>query len=166
MFLLLHLIVLIAAIQDVSSLQCYAYISGANNTMIVGIQDSTVMTGVCTNSSCACASYIFQCTTGYSLCSTQQQQNQAMIWNYTLTTNTACEGFALNGTYMNVTCCYTNLCNSQGLGVDVATVTSMNPISTTSTRTVTNMFSTTTPNSTSLLSFSIWIIFLALYFSM
>jgi hypothetical protein len=149
MFLLLHLIVLIAAIQDVSSLQCYAYISGANNTMIVGIQDSTVMTGVCTNSSCACASYIFQCTTGYSLCSTQQQQNQAMIWNYTLTTNTACEGFALNGTYMNVTCCYTNLCNNQGMSATPTTI---------------SMFTTTTSNSTSLLSFSIWIIFLALCF--
>jgi len=169
MFLPLHLIVLIATIQGVSSLECFAYVTGANNTTIIGIEDSTVTTGICTGSSCACAIFSYQCTNtsgNVFPCSPQQQASETIVWVYALTSSLLCGEYAESGLAINVTCCYTNLCNSQGLDVDVATVTSMNPISTTGTRTVTNMFSTTTPNSTSLLSFSIWIIFLALYFSM
>ncbi len=148
MFLLSYFIVSIVVIQGVSSLQCYG-LSNANNTSVIGIQDSTVLSGICTNSSCACVSYMFQCLSNNTLCSTQQQQSQAIIWNYALVSNSTCQQL-ISGGAMNITCCYTNLCNTQGMS---ATSTSMIGMTTTSSQ-----------NSTSLLSFSIWIVLLALCF--
>jgi len=150
MFLLSYCIVSIVAIQGVSSLQCYRYLLGAKNTLIISTQDSTVTSGICTDPSCACTSYMFQCSTGNMLCSTQQQQSQALIWDYALMSNSTCQQFLLNSTDMNMTCCYTNLCNNQGMS---ATSTSVIGINTTSSQ-----------NSTSFLSFSIWIVLLALCF--
>jgi hypothetical protein len=150
MFLLSYFFVSIAAIQGVSSLQCYRYLLGANNTLIIGIQDSTVTSGICTDPSCACTSYMFQCSTGNILCSTQQQQSQALIWDYGLMSNSTCQQLVQNSTGMNMTCCYTNLCNNQGMS---ATSTS-----------VIGMTTTSSQNSTSFLSFSIWIVLLALCF--
>jgi hypothetical protein len=152
MFLLSCFIVSIVAIQGVSSLQCYGYLPGDNDTSILGIEDSTVLSGICIDPSCACISFMFQCSSDNTnaLCSTQQQQNQAILWNYALVSNSTCEQFIESELGMNMTCCYTNLCNNQGLSANLTSVLDMTTIS--------------SQNSTSLLSFSIWIVLLALCF--
>jgi len=150
MFLLSYFIVSIVVIQGVSSLQCYASLPVANSTLVIGIENSTVLSAICTDPSCACISYMFQCSSNNTLCSTQQQQSQAIIWYYALVSNSTCQQNIQSGLGMNITCCYTNLCNNQGMS---ATSTSMIVMTTTSSQ-----------NSTSLLSFSIWIVLLALCF--
>ncbi len=150
MFLRLQLLVFIVAIQGVSSLKCYGYVPGANNTLVLGIVDSSNTSGICSSVSCACASYMFQCSMNDTECSTQQQQNQAIIWNYILTDNTTCQALLQDSSCMNTICCYTDLCNNQGMSATSTTVI--------------GMMSTLSPNSTTFLSFSTWIVLLALIF--
>ncbi len=151
MFLRLQLLVFIVAIQGVSSLKCYYYMPDANNTLVIGTIDSSTTSGQCNNSTCTCVSYMFQCSMNDTMCTTQQQQTQAIIWNYILTDNSTCQTLIQNPlSYMNTTCCYTDLCNNQGMSATSTTVISM--------------MTTSSPNSTSFLSFSIWIILLALIF--
>jgi len=150
MFLLSYLIVSIVVIQGVSSLQCYGYLPGDNDTLVLGIEDSTVISGICTDPSCACISFMFQCSSDNALCSTQQQQNQTIIWNYALVSNSTCEQFIQSELGMNMTCCYTNLCDNQGISANLTSII--------------DMTTTSSQNSTSLLSFSIWIVLLALCF--
>ncbi len=139
MSLHLQLLIFIVVIQGVSSLKCYYYMPAANNTLVIGTIDSSIVQGECNNSTCACATYRFQCSMNDTACSTQQQQTQAIIWSYILMGNTTCQTLLQYPmVYMNATCCYTNLCNNQGMG----------------------------SNSTSFLSSSIWIILLALIFAL
>jgi hypothetical protein len=145
MFLLSYFIVFIVVIQGVSSLQCYGYLPGDNDTLVLGIEDSTVIPGICT-----CISFMFQCSSDNALCSTQQQQNQTIIWNYALVSNSTCEQFIQSELGMNMTCCYTNLCDNQGISANLTSII--------------DMTTTSSQNSTSLLSFSIWIVLLALCF--
>jgi hypothetical protein len=152
MLLFFRLAVFIAAIQGVFSLKCYGYVPGANSTIVIGIQDSSATPGICTNPSCACASYMFQCSNNARSCSTQQLQNQTIIWNYVLTSNTTCQQLAITPTTTNITCCYTDLCNNQAMSTILTTVT--------------GVINTTPRSSTSLLSLSIWVVLLPLCFAL
>ncbi len=146
MIALFHLLVFAAAVQGISSLQCY--VNGPINMTTIGIQDSAATPpDMCATTPCACGIYLYQCVGNNSACTAQQLQNQTVIFVFVLTTNTTCQSLATSSDGM---CCYTNLCN--------------NPSITMMSTTLIMSMTTGSPskNSASILPFSIWIVLLAL----
>lgn len=184
MFLLVRLTVFLAAVQSASSLACYSSVRGTDTSVLIGIDDSSAHpVDECTRVVCACASYMFQCVNNDASCTTQQLQNQSIIWGYILSDNTTCMENTQVASFLNVTCCYTDLCNTIGLDLNSTTVVKLQNTSTTATSLVTTtatfatatatsmatagMTTTTTTSSNniaSILSFSTTTILLALFY--
>jgi hypothetical protein len=115
MFSLLHITVLVSIIHGVSTIKCYQFIPGFGGNGTIGTYDTATSPGLCNATVvCVCTSYRFQCTSDNTACSTSQIQNNATIWIYSIMTNDSCATLPAAGA-MSVTCCYTDLCNNQGM---------------------------------------------------
>jgi len=120
MFSILHSIVFLAIINGHFSLKCYQYNLGSNNTFEIDIFDTNVTLSSCGNHTCVCASYRFQCSSDYILCPSVYGKNQTIVWVYLVIDNSTCPSL-IPPSYMNVTCCDTDLCNNQGMKLDTTT---------------------------------------------
>lgn len=174
MFAVVRLVIFFAFVQSVSSLLCYQSMRDANNTIIIGIKNSSTV--MCTRTVCACTSYLFECMNNDTWCSAALLQNHSIIWEYVSTDNDTCMDNMQDSSFINLTCCYTDLCNTEGLKITSTTVIAVNStsaitigisttsmdittINTTSTMTC-DIITTSSKNLTSILSSSILIILL------
>ena|SRR5689334_6852189 len=116
MHALLQVFLVVVTISGVYSIKCYTTYFSASGEYRITADDTATNSKLCPNgATCACTSYRVQCPDNIiNSCTSTENQTKVTKWAYGFTTSQVCVQLPSVSSISNVTCCVTDLCNSQG----------------------------------------------------